>query len=545
MKKHSTGTLTEAQKTEQDRRYQARRTDGVEYDYLLIGTGNANLTCATLLANAGYRVCLLEAHDTAGGYLHSFHMGDYEFCAQVHYVWGAGEGGRIHEFLKRIGLQAELTFDLLDPDGYDHAVLPDGKRVKIPYGWDALRTNIEQAYPQSSGLDEFFTIIKAIRRESDALPRTIHWYDYLLKGLRFPMLIRYRHATLQDLFDHCGVSVEAQAILSAQAGDLLLPPNAVSLLFYVGLVGGYGDGAYHARPNFGHYVRRLGKFLVDHQADLYFEEPVVSIDIRTGQVAHVTTASGKVFTAKQYLCGMDPQAAAGMIGWQHFPARFKATLEYTYSSAGVVVYLGLKPGFEPSRYGLGNHNTWHCFGWDMNAMWSAGERLDVEQAWLFISTPTMHSGAEPAAGHIIELATYLPYTPFKAAADKSYRDYQRLKMRLANQMIDLLIEHHVPDLKKHTAVKVVGSPTTNEDFCGSPFGNAYGAAMLATQTTSRLSAHTPFNNLHWCNASSGAPSICGTTATGMNLYMNLTGDEFYAVGAAHGEPRREVGRAVE
>jgi hypothetical protein len=72
-----------------------------------------------------------------------------------------------------------------------------------------------------------------------------------------------------------------------------------------------------------------------------------------------------------------------------------------------------------------------------------------------------------------------------------------------------------------------GSPTTSEDFCSAPFGNAYGSAMLAKDTTSRLSARTPFSNLYWCNASSGIPSIYGTVSTGSNLYMDLTGDEFY------------------
>jgi all-trans-retinol 13,14-reductase len=527
MKKHSTGALTHRQKAEQDDLYQAQAATGVDYDYLFIGTGNASLTCATLLANAGHKVCMLEAHDCAGGYLHSFTMGPYEFCAQVHYIWGCGKGGRVREFLKHVGLEEDIRFDLLDPEGYDHAIMPDGKRVRIPYGWEALQNNIEQAYPQSTGLDAFFNIVRAIGKELDALPRVIRWWDYLFKGIFFRALVRYRHATLQDLFDACGVSQEAQTILSAQAGDLLLPPNKLSVLFYVALTGGYGTGAYHANPDFSHYVRQLVKFLVDRQAHLYFEERVTAIAIEDGNVTGISTASGKTFTAKHYVCGMDPAAAAQMIGWQHFPARARAKLNYQYSGAGVVVYLGLKPGFEPDKYGLGNHNTWHCFDWDMNRMWEAGENLNVEKSWLFISTPTMHSNKEPKSGHIIELATYLPYGPFKQAAESSRRDYQGLKMKLANKMIDLLIQHHVPDLRKHLAVRVVGSPTTNEYFCGAPLGNAYGAAMLATATTSRLTARTPFANFHWCNASSGVPSICGTVATGMNLYMDLTGDEFY------------------
>lgn len=530
MKKHSTGALTEEEKSRQDLHYRACHEAGVEYDYLFIGTGNAALTCATLLSNLGYKVCLLEAHDRPGGYAHTFTMGDYAFCAQVHYIWGCGEGGRIYEFLKRLGLEKDITFKLFDRDGYDHMIMPDGKRVKIPYGWTALQRNLEEAYPNTTGLDAFFKVVRALRTEMDALPRKIHWWDFILKAPFFPTLMRYRNATVQDVFDECGVSIEAQTVLTAQAGDLLLPPGKLSVLFYIGLLGGYGTGAYTPTKHFKYYIERLVQFVTDHDGDVYFDERVTGFDMADGQISALTTASGKTFTAKRFICAMDPQAAAELIGWEHFSNRYKKKLLYEYSDNGVMVYLGLKPGFDPGKYGLGNHNTWHCLGWDMNKMWEAGQRLDVEHAWIFMSTPTTHSQADgiaPPGGHILELGTFAPYAPFKAAAEQDYNAYLQLKTSFSDKMIDLVSEHHIPNLKDYIEIKVVGSPTTSEDFCLAPFGNAYGSAMLPQHTVSRLKAETPFPNLFWCNASSGSPGMFGTVMTGMELYMDLTGDMFF------------------
>ncbi len=530
MKKHSTGALSEQEKFSQDERYQQRNAAGVDYDYLFIGSGNAALTCATLLANQGNKVCVLEAHDKPGGYAHTFSIGDYAFCAQVHYIWGCGKGGRIYEFLKRLGLDNDITFELFDPQGYDHMIMPDGKRVKIPYGWQALQRNIEEAYPETTGLADFFRIVTAMRKEMAALPRQIHWWDYLLKRRLFPTLLRYRNATVQDVFDACGVSLEAQTILAAQAGDLLLPPNKLSVLFYIGLLGGYGTGAYAPTKHFKYYIERLVTFVTDHGGDVYFEEQVSGFSSAAGEISGVTTASGKSFTAKRFICNMDPQAAAGLIGWEHFPRRYRNTLSYAYSDNGVMVYLGLKPGFDPGKYGLGNHNTWHCLDWGMNTMWEAGKKLDVEHAWFFMSTPTTHShagGIAPPGGHILELGTFAPHAPFKAAAEHDYDEYLQLKMSLADKMIDLVAEHHIADLKDYIAIKVVGSPTTSEDFCLAPHGNAYGSAMRPRHTVSRLKAATPFANLYWCNASSGLPGIYGTVSTGMDLYMDLSEDRFY------------------
>ena len=78
--------------------------DDNTYDDLVIGTGMAGLTVGALLAKAGRRVLLLEAHEFPGGYAHTFPMGDYRFCAQVHYVFGCGEGEPVHDLLDRLGL---------------------------------------------------------------------------------------------------------------------------------------------------------------------------------------------------------------------------------------------------------------------------------------------------------------------------------------------------------------------------------------------------------------------------------------------------------
>lgn len=511
--------------------YNARRSDGTHYDYLFIGSGNAALTCASLLASKGYRICMLEAHDLPGGYAHTFKMGGYHFCAQVHYIWGCGEGGRIYEFLKHIGLDEEITFELFDPDGYDHMIMPDGKRVTIPYGWDALQENIASAYPESTGLDRFFDLVKSLREEMARLPRKIRWWDVALKGwLFYPNLMRFRHATVQDLFDHCDVSVEARTVLTAQAGDLLLPRERLSCLFYIGLLGGYGSGAYAPSEFFKGYIDRLVAFIQSRGGDLYLEEKVTAISSSGRTINGVTTISGKTFSADHYICNMDPQAAAHMIGWDKFKPSEQKLLQYEYSDNGIVVYLGLKPGFTPGNYDIGNYNTWHCLDWDMNEMWRACDRLDLERGWFFLSTPTLHSAASgmaPEGCHTLEIATYLPYQLFREAADQSYAEYHALKMQLADRLIDLVVKHHIPDLRDHIAVKVVGSPVTSEDFCYAPFGNAYGSAMTPKNTTTRLGAETSFSNLSWCNASSGSPGIYGTVMTGMELYMDLTDDVFF------------------
>ncbi|MEK9152866.1 MAG: NAD(P)/FAD-dependent oxidoreductase, partial [Patescibacteria group bacterium] len=460
--KHSTSALTRDDHELQNRRYAEGRT----YDYVIIGTGSTALTAGALLANAGHTVCMLEAHDIPGGYAQSFKMGDYHFCAQVHYTWGCAPGGKIYEFLKRIGLERDITFELYDPEGYDRMVLPDGKTVKIPYGYEKLARNIDRAYPgQYERVKKFTDIISRCRKELAFFPtRKIRWTDYLTQGYKFMTLLRYRDKTLQHVFDECGLSKETQAVLIANAGDMMSPPEELSIFSYVGLFGGYNTGAYYPSKHFRYYVDRLAKSITDREGcDIYYEMPVVNIETRGDAVISVRTKDGKTFSAKKYLCNMDPQSAAAMIGWEKFPASFRPALKYSYSPSGIVVYLGLKD-IDLRDHGFGKHNVWHLEQWDMNKMWRDQLGGDFSKPWFFISTPSLHTdeaGTTPPGGQVMEIATLTDYDSFKKTQDRSYADYVRMKAKLAEQLIDAVEQKYVPGLRKHIAVKVVGTSVTN------------------------------------------------------------------------------------
>lgn len=530
MKRRSTGALSPEQRQAQEARYDADRV----YDVVIVGSGMSALCVGSLLAHAGQRVCMLEAHDKPGGFAHTFRMGDYEFCAQVHYVWGCAPGGPVHAFLKHVGLAEEITWELLDADGYDHMLMPDGKRVKIPYGFDKLVANLEAAYPgQGAPVRRFCDVLEAIRAELRVLPEgRIRWWQLLTQALHFPTLIRYRNKTVQDVYDQCGLSREAQAVLIAQAGDFMAPPEDLSIFAYAALFGGYNTGAYYPTKHFKHLTEGLAGFIARHAGcDVFYEAEVTAIGSEGERITQVSTADGKVFRGARYVCNMDPQQASHLIGRDKFPAKYRERLDYSYSPSGVVVYLGLE-GIDLRDYGFGNYNTWQLFQWDMNAIWREElEEQNFDRPWLFISTPTLHSdapGVAPPGGQIMELLTLTSYDMFKDLREQGYAAYSKAKHAVGDRLIELVEQHHVPNLREHIKVKVVGTPVTHEDFCMAARGNAYGSYLTPQQIgLNRLKAETPFENFYWCNASSGYAGVNGTIGTGIRLYMDLTGDHFF------------------
>ena len=133
-----------------------------DYDDIIIGSGMGGLTVGSLLARSGRRVLVLEAHDTPGGYAHTFRMRDYRFCAQVHYIFNCGEGESIHNFLSKLGVEREVPFVRLDPEGFDHVVVA-GERVRIPSGLGKFRERLTRRFPAArEPLRKYFATIAAI-----------------------------------------------------------------------------------------------------------------------------------------------------------------------------------------------------------------------------------------------------------------------------------------------------------------------------------------------------------------------------------------------
>ena len=163
-------------------------------------------------------------------------------------------------------------------------------------------------------------------------------------------------------------------------------------------------------------------------------------------------------------------------------------------------------------------------------MWAAQAKSDFSKPWFFISTPTLHNkepGIAPEDHEIMEVASYCEFEPFEEAKQRSYKQYEAMKNTIADRLLELVEKRYIPNLQKYIDVKVVGTPTTNEDWAWAPKGNAYGATMTPEQLNARVSMKTQLNNFYFCNASAGYAGMNGTTGNGIALYELVTGERFF------------------
>lgn len=501
-----------------------------DFDDIVIGTGMGGLTVGALLAHSGRRVLLLEAHDVPGGYAHTFAIRDYRFCAQVHYIFNCGEGESIHAFLDKIGLAERVSFVRLDVEGFDHVVI-DGDRTRIPNGLPKLEARLVRRYPESEKpLREYFRIVGQLGNaldRLDGLPDRLTPSVVLRTAYRHRHLIRYLRWTLEDLYDHLKMPPRLRAILAGQCGDYLLPPRDVSLLLHVALVFNYDRGAYYPRRHFFHFVESITDAIRSRPGcAVLFEHEVEHIDVEGKRVVGVVTKNGRRFTARRYVSNVDPRRTADLARGSGLERM--RPLDYRYSCGTFTMYLAVR-GLDLRDHGFGSFNVWHYPHHDLNRIYDDQlVRHDLSNPWLFMSTPTLHTdepGLCPPGEQILEIATCCDYTRFARLRRNDRRAYNVAKKELRERILDVVDQRYVPGLRDHLALRIAGTPVTNERYCWAPQGNAYGAALTPAHVgIHRKPLGTPLENLWMVNATAGFPSVAGTVGAGIRLYRELTGD---------------------
>jgi phytoene dehydrogenase-like protein len=513
-------------------------------DYLIVGSGLSALAFAALMARAGKRVTVLEAHSAPGGYGHTFsyaHASDvYRFNAQFHYVWNCGPEETVGRFLHKLGLEDEVTFERLDSNGFDRMRMP-GYALDIPNDWDLLATRLAELFPRHADCCRaFLDEVRGVEREVDSLPPTPRALRMIPRLHRFRRIIRHRNATLQDVFDAFGLPLEAQTLLALQWPDFLLPPGKLSFLAWVMLFGGYMGGAYYPTRHFEHVIETLVATIRGHGGEVWLRHRVTGFLVDGKRVSGVVAeevdddgiATGPVHELHgvEVVANMDPRRVSEMMGSERFSRRVRNQLLYEYSSSNFMAYCVVE-GLDLRDYEFGRSNLFHTDEPDLNVAFEAMlERGDYSRPSFAVTVPTLLTENRsdcPPGKQIIEFLTVADYERFKNLRFSKPRQYGLAKRSIFDAILDVVERDYVPKLREHIVFKMLGSPTTNERYVNSPRGNSYGSNMTpANMGTARLSWQSSVPGLYFCNATSGYAGFAGAIWTGSNLYGQLTGDAF-------------------
>ncbi|MGD1952588.1 MAG: phytoene desaturase family protein [Leptolyngbyaceae cyanobacterium] len=501
------------------------------FDYIVLGAGLGGLSTAACLTRQGHKVAVLEKHYLPGGCCHTFDYGDYRFCADVHYISQCAPDQAIGQFLSYI--ERPVEFNSLDPEGVDRIITPEVD-FRIPVGWERLRSRLLNTFPdEQTAIGRYCDEIQQLHTEMRSLTQEMNWYDRKwsdwLKLPKYWNLYTKRNWTLQDLYNHVGISPKLQNLLAGQSGDYALPPDEIALMTHASLVSDYAEGAYYPKHHFKHFVDTIVKAITTGGGVVQLSTPVEHIEVSNHRVQQLITANGDIYHAKKaYISDLDPKLTVELM---HIPKvlsqrETKRLTNYDYSASAFNLYLGLDSRFEPERYGLGNWNIWYYPTGNLNQEYQKQLAGDMSQPWIFLSCPTLKSrepGMAPAGHHVLEIATVCPYRPFGELRDYDPNTY-KAKKREFYQHIMASVRDLIPDVDAYARMKVYGTPTTSEYYLGQPQGNIYGAKLIPKQVgLNRMGYETELPNLFLVGATAGYPSVPGVISNGMAVVELITG----------------------
>ena len=484
-------------------------------DVVVVGAGIGGLVAAALLARRGRRVLVVDRHVVAGGNATVFRRGPWEFDVGLHYVGGGAPGEFWPRLLEAAGA-APVTFEPLDPDGYDVFDFP-GFRFRVPVGIERFRERLAGAFPgERRGIDRWARLLGQLR---GAL-RT--WHDLPSLGLsllRAPLLARHSGATLGGFLDTCTRDPLLRAVLAGQNLGYALPPSRASLLVGAGIAVHYLDGAWYPRGGGQVLADRLAGAITAHGGLVALRTTAVRIDARTGSVRGVelqaangtkSYVSAPVVVANADLRQVMGELVDAGVPRGAFARVSRLAREGEMAPALGVLYLGLKPAAAPTPAAPSTPGPGRVAGHpgppDARANLWIHPEVDVEPAYAeaaagrFQPAPpafvTIASLKDPSnarlapPGHLnVQLMTVAPSQPAawgvtaQQQRDGSYRRepaYLEAKQRFAGLLLDTAARAW-PDVRGRVAWCEVASPLTHSRYTRSTGGTSYGLAATPRQ----------------------------------------------------------------
>lgn len=498
----------------------------MEIDTIIIGSGAGGLSAALTLSRAGQNVLVLEQHEIAGGWCHSFKLNGSRFTPGVHYIGLLGEGESSSDLYKGLGIANDLVFFRMNKNGYEHCWIGE-ERFNVPANIDEFVNSLTKQFPhEKRGIRRYLNTVRDVSRELQLIPKMNGFWDAITIPWRTRHLGKYGLFTLKRVIDWHVKDPLLKLILNVQCGDHGLPPGRASFPLHSAVMEHYLSGGYYPMDGGASIVKAMTKAIKGYGGEVRTKQMVKSILLEGDdkkRAVGVELQSGEKIYAKRVISNADPSKTyLDLIGEKNLSPKLVAKLNETkYSCTSLMLFLTVD--MDVRAAGLDSGNIWVMPNRDMDDVYNEMMSTDIESgdyfSGLFISCTTLKDPASfDGRHHVLEVLTYINYEAFSKFKDEDKKrsiEYLEFKTFLTNKMINSL-ERVVPNIKNHIIHKDLGTPMTNEYYINSTDGSVYGTEKSLKQIgPNAFRAQSEIENLYLCGASILAHGVTGATYSGI------------------------------
>lgn len=404
----------------------------MKYDVVIIGSGFGGLTCAHLLAKAGRKVLVLEAHWQPGGCMQSYQRKGHSFDTGLHYVGGLGDGETLHDIFEKLGL-LQLPWHRMDVDCTDQIII-EGQTYCLAQGFDHFVDVLADRFPQQrASLKKYVEMLQG----PDPDPSVNAWI-WLNETFSDPLLID---------------------VLSGSCLKTELRCESLPLLAFAHSQKSYIQSSWRLKGDSGLIVRSLVDDIKHMGGDVICRAEVTELIEHEGRIVAALSANGERYEADSFISDIHPAQTFALVKDSKVLKKiFRTRMSMLVNTYGMYTYsLVLKP----HTLSYFNHNK---FVYEGGSVW------DEHTAKVMLSCRVPEDGKDENL--LLDLLTPCEGHPM-ALAEKA-----------------------VPGLRDMVEQQYVSTPHTWQRFTRTPEGSAYGVRKDCRQPLlTMLSPRTPLSNL--------------------------------------------------
>lgn len=484
------------------------------FDVIVVGAGMGGMTAASLLANDGYSVLVLEAAHVPGGCSSSYKRKGYIFESGATTLIGFDENQPLRLLEDQLGIT--LPKEKIEPSMTVHM---DDKKIVRWLDREKWISESKKHFGEDSEQDKFWRLAfdisdvvwRVSRKNNFFPPRDFNEVIHLLKNdLRDLWVLPYTLKSVRDAALDIGISnpdffrfLDEQLMISAQSIS-----NDTPFLFGAPAITYTNYTNYYVKGGLIKMVETLQDFIREKGSELHTKERVLSIE-RTGTNYQVRTSKGKSYTAKRVISNL-PVWNMSEVTTGEISDYFQKESD-KYQKAWGAFTLGIVTD-DPYPAEMSIHHQVHL---------NENESIQgLESGSVFVSfSERGDTQRAPVGERVLNVSAH---------TDPSFwfnlnGEYDTMKKHVQSRIVEIL-KQKLPGFSK-AEVKLVfsASPVTWQNWVYRKKGRVGGIPQsMMRSLIDWTPAKTPFRGLYLCGDTVfPGQGIPGVTLSGYNVYLRV------------------------